>query len=810
MQLSYICPMTGTTRLFCLIALFWSAVCIPAQAQLDSIHWIPPMHARTSAGPQYLYLSTPETTPFAINLRDGSGNFFAGVTVSNAQPARVDLGSDLNTAVLVPQDSLLEILHTKGIVLDAPQKFYVNFRYHSSDRFQASDLTCKGRAALGKVFRVGHLFQSASTSSGRSNFVGVLATEDSTRVKLTPSDASVKLQKGGTTLNGGPSEVLLMKGQSVVFSQYIGSNASVQPPNGLLGALLESSKPVAVNTGSWLGSPENGSNDSGIDQIVPVEQVGKEYILCKGNGADDMETPLVIAHKDNTVVWLNGSSTPRTTLKAGQYIRLSGYDYSSGDNMYIQTSEPAYVYQITGGVPTGNDIYRTGGLIFVPPVSCGIPNAVDNIYQPNSVGDMVFDGGLMIVAMKDSLVSVRVDGSDLALGAPATVPGNPDFVTYRRIGLFNASNAPEKVSVVAHGAVQVALIGRNGAAGYGAFYSGFSKTLRPTLKLSTIGDGVCPDTLVATGKFDGVQWYYADSLMFYGPDTFYIAYAPGEYIARGYLGVCRRTDFVEDTVSAVFRSPEFPYTFSEPSCFGFSDGNISIGTPAGGLEPYSYSIDKGKSYSHNPVFNNLRNGHYELVVRDSTGCYNRPLSVDLEEPDSFTVKLGIVRLDEPVLPGEAVYLEAVPGRPIVRTSWGPEPLNNCPACLQYTANPEETTVYTITVYDAEGCPASDSLLIAVQPRIFTPNVIRPEGDNGNDRFSLFSIETLPVKVLRIFDRWGELVFENTNFTTNDPAAGWDGMRSGKEAVPGVYAFKAIVEYVPGKQIQLEGDVTVVR
>ena len=84
------------------------------------------------------------------------------------------------------------------------------------------------------------------------------------------------------------------------------------------------------------------------------------------------------------------------------------------------------------------------------------------------------------------------------------------------------------------------------------------------------------------------------------------------------------------------------------------------------------------------------------------------------------------------------------------------------------------------MYDAEGCPASDSLLIAVQPRVFAPNVIRPGSSGGNDRFTLFSKDALPIQSLRIFDRWGELVFENQNFMTNDPASGWDGTRPGRQ------------------------------
>lgn len=802
-------PMTYFLRRYWFLGVFL-VLGARAHAQLDSIHWIPPMHARTETGPQYLYLSTPEQDPFTVNIRDPSGLVFDAVEISNAQPVAFYIGGIDNTRILVRADSLLKPLSTKGIVLQADKKFYANFRYHSDSRFQASDLTCKGRSALGRVFRIGHFFQSTSTSNGRSNFVGVLATEDSTRVKLTAADLAVMLQTSGGGVATGPFEVFLRKGQSVVFSQYV-NNSATQPPNGLIGGLLEASKPVAVNTGSWLGAPVNGSNDCGIDQIVPIEQVGKEYILCKGNGADDMETPLVVAHVNNTRVWVNNNPTPKATLQAGQFVRLFGTDYGPGENLYIQTSEPAYVYQVIGGVQTGNDIYRTGGLIFVPPVSCGIPNAVDNIYLPNKIGDITFDGGLTVVAMKDSTVTVRIDGNVVSMGSPNPVLGNPDFVTYRNLSLFDVANPPQTASVVAKGAIQVAVIGRNGAAGFGGFYSGFSKTLRPNLSLSTIGDGVCPDTLVATGKFDGVQWYYADSLMFYGPDTFYVAYVPGQYIARGYLGVCRRTDFVEDTIAAVFNSPEFPYTFEEPSCYGFSDGQISVGQPRGGLEPYAYSINKGKSYAQNPLFAGLAAGHYDVVVRDSTGCYNRPLDLDIGQPDSFTVDLVRIRPEGPLAPGDPVYLDAVPSRDVNRTDWTPEPIGDCLTCPQQTFRPEETTLYVATVYDDQGCPATDSLLVAVLPKVFSPNVLLHGSTLANDRFTLFTKEPLPMPYLRIFDRWGDLVFEKTQLTTNDTAAGWDGNRpNGREVPPGVYVFKAAVEYVPGQVVYMEGDVTVVR
>jgi len=38
------------------------------QAQLDTMHYLPPMHARTDWGPQYLYLTTPSVVPFPVAL----------------------------------------------------------------------------------------------------------------------------------------------------------------------------------------------------------------------------------------------------------------------------------------------------------------------------------------------------------------------------------------------------------------------------------------------------------------------------------------------------------------------------------------------------------------------------------------------------------------------------------------------------------------------------------------------------------------------------------------------------------------------
>ena len=781
-------------------------------AQLVTIHWLPPMHARIEWGPQYLYLSTPETTPFPVEITDGGGNALGGMLISNSQPARYYIGNDNDSPVMVPEQGIHLPLQGKGLMIKGEKPFYAGFRTHSNSEYQAGDLTCKGNAAAGTIFRIGHLYQSTTTSDTRSNFIGIMALQDSTVVTLNGYDPNVRFLINGTdTPQPNGFSFTLNAGISFVIAQYINSNPYAQPPNGLIGALLSSNKPIVVNTGAWTGAPiVPNAADIGIDQITPLEQVGKEYILCKGNGGTQLETPIVVAHYDNTKVWINGASAPYTTLNAGQHLRIPSAQYSTGNNMYVSTSEPVWMYQMIGGVPNGNDEYRTGGLIFVPPISCAIPNAVDNLYQPGSIGQVNYNGGFMIVAMRDSVVEVRIDGQTANLGTPETVPGNPDFVTYRRLSLFTETNPPQIVSVKAQGAVQVALFGRNGAAGYGGFFSGFSKTDRATVQVQQVGDGLCPDTLIATGHFDGVQWFYEDSLLQFGADTFLVAYAPGHYTVQGYLGVCRKNDVAEDEIDITFNAPELLYSAEIPSCFGFSNGSISFETPEQGFPPFQYSINNGQTFYPDTIFTGLASGHYQLVVKDIIGCYNRPGQFFLDQPDSMSVRAYIVTGQPPFPRDKPVTLAAHPQRAISSARWAENGVACCNQDTLTTVIPHETSWYSITVLDEEGCPATDSLLLVLEPAVYAPNVFKPTEEAPNHRFALYSKASLPVNYFQIFDRWGDLVFEQRNFNTNSPEKGWDGDNGLKRCLPGVYVYVAEIEYLEGFKLLLKGSVTLLR
>ena len=58
------------------------------------------------------------------------------------------------------------------------------------------------------------------------------------------------------------------------------------------------------------------------------------------------------------------------------------------------------------------------------------------------------------------------------------------------------------------------------------------------------------------------------------------------------------------------------------SCYGFTDGSITINIVAGGLSPYSYSDDNGQSFQSSNTFHNLGIGLYNFIVMDVNGCTN--------------------------------------------------------------------------------------------------------------------------------------------------------------------------------------------
>lgn len=262
----------------------------------------------------------------------------------------------------------------------------------------------------------------------------------------------------------------------------------------------------------------------------------------------------------------------------------------------------------------------------------------------------------------------------------------------------------------------------------------------------------------------------------------------------------------------VFRDPPVSavVTTDPVKCFGDLNGAIYFSNVTGGHPPYYFAAGN-KPFTSQTTYTGLAAGSYSLRIRDDFGCFWNA-SVTLDTPVELSVALTLS--DTAIELGQAVTLQAVSapqGWPLSEIHWLPEQFEYTPLSLLQTVYPEVPVVFTVKVVDEKGCTAEDQRSLKVYSNEFyVPNVIKPDsGDNG--WFTIFGGSGVSrVRLLRVYDRWGTLIFERSGFHPGQPEAGWDGTAKGESVNPGVFVWYAEVEMSDGRILSRKGDITVVR
>ncbi len=232
----------------------------------------------------------------------------------------------------------------------------------------------------------------------------------------------------------------------------------------------------------------------------------------------------------------------------------------------------------------------------------------------------------------------------------------------------------------------------------------------------------------------------------------------------------------------------------------------------GGTGPYTVLIDNRLTLAADSfplTVNAFKSGTYNVRVEDAKGCTtDTMLAVDAAR--ELKVDLGP---DVSIPFGDSLTLFAQPTFPVDSFVWSPTDFLKTPFSLQTDVRPPQTIRYKITVRDDTGCQATDEVVIKVlrNPRIFVPNTFNPESDTENGTLTVYGgAEVRQIPAFRIYDRWGNCVFERFDFQPNDPSLGWDGRWRGKKVNPAVFVYLLEVEYFDGTKETLKGDVTVLR
>jgi gliding motility-associated-like protein len=170
-------------------------------------------------------------------------------------------------------------------------------------------------------------------------------------------------------------------------------------------------------------------------------------------------------------------------------------------------------------------------------------------------------------------------------------------------------------------------------------------------------------------------------------------------------------------------------------------------------------------------------GSYWVIVTNSFGCSasdTMQLTNVYPLPDHFLVEDTVICGNIPLsieVPGFENYL------------W------NDGDTASYKIFTKEGT-YSLQVIDVHGCSGENTTVIsnACDEDILVPNAFTPNNDGLNDVFLPIIVKNLSDYDMKIFNRWGQLIFES-----NDISDGWDGFDSGTRAEIGTYLWN--IEYV---------------
>ncbi|MBK8700313.1 MAG: gliding motility-associated C-terminal domain-containing protein [Saprospiraceae bacterium] len=282
---------------------------------------------------------------------------------------------------------------------------------------------------------------------------------------------------------------------------------------------------------------------------------------------------------------------------------------------------------------------------------------------------------------------------------------------------------------------------------------------------------------------------------------------------------CVSTDDVIITVDP--NKPTATLSTKDVSCFNAKDGTAGFIAITGGKAPLQYSKDGGATFQNSPNFTGLNGGTYNLVIKDATGCTYLE-TAKINEPGPFSIDLGD---DVTIALGDSVQLSLagqIPGgaqtiRWTTTDTSGVRIICDQPVedCIEFAYYPQSSTTVCARVVNENGCEAEDCKVINIfkARNIVFSNIIQPENFGENKTFFVESSSVAWINEMKIFDRWGNLMYSRADFPANDPSFGWNGTFNGKDVVPGVYTWVVELEYDAKGSGDVEvfsGDLTVIR
>ncbi|MDW8272679.1 MAG: gliding motility-associated C-terminal domain-containing protein [Chitinophagales bacterium] len=316
-------------------------------------------------------------------------------------------------------------------------------------------------------------------------------------------------------------------------------------------------------------------------------------------------------------------------------------------------------------------------------------------------------------------------------------------------------------------------------------------TIPPTITLTATPQRICPDkeATLNAGSLPGIayEWNKPNDNNTYTGNTI-TAVVPGRYRVTASDNGCKSTDSIE-VLGA-----------NNPIANIGDDINICACDTSIVLNSGSSDPDDTYLWSNNAqtsIINVSSSGNNFVTVTSQFGCK----ATDSVEVNIRCLK-GVARADKhELIKGQStnVFADSISYSGQFEYTWIPASFLNDPAASSTSTTPDSTIVYLLKIKDiVNGCETSDTVKIkVVLAGTYTfPSAFSPNRDGINDRFAPY----LPIgssakfPFVRVYNRWGQLVYECLDCDFTQPGTGWDGTYDGQEQPAGVYHFVAEVRY----------------
>ncbi|MBC7850606.1 MAG: PKD domain-containing protein, partial [Chitinophagaceae bacterium] len=307
-------------------------------------------------------------------------------------------------------------------------------------------------------------------------------------------------------------------------------------------------------------------------------------------------------------------------------------------------------------------------------------------------------------------------------------------------------------------------------------------------------------------------WDFGDGNGSTDPDPVHTYSTPGTYypsLTVNTLTGCSKT--LVDTLR-VYATPSPIITADTVVCINdvlLLQGGLALADTS---IAWNWTFGNGAtSVAQNPSTSYSTSGRFTITLdaANNFGCRASTTATVFVPPTPV-----VTVLNNPVIPvGSSVSLPVTYSPNIATYNWTPTKWLDCTDCPTPIATPKSTIKYKVDVTDIYGCRGSNDVTITVvcnDKNYFVPNTFTPNNDGVNDVFYPRGSGLTRVQSMRIFNRWGQMVYERKNFTANDATVGWNGTFNGKTAESDAYVY--IIEFVCDNSviIPFKGNVTLIR